>query len=190
MSTNVHAVKPVLFMKIGVHAQEALDAIIQRKLNEIDQVGYAFWGYGGATCHPATMVQPFAQQQKELGNEIILCMQKMASNHFADPIPADQFSIDGVEWRDVPRGIEVRGSRYALAIKGLEVVDYPIVLAHSRVALGPSQGRTGSSYIAGRVDKACLEIEESETPPAPEEATPIGLQAVLCEPYAVFLRNV
>ena len=51
----------ILFMKVGVHARESLEDIIERKDKEIRDAGYALWGYGGSTCHPSTMVQPFGE---------------------------------------------------------------------------------------------------------------------------------
>jgi hypothetical protein len=36
-------------MKVGTHAQESLEDIIARKSKEIDDAGYAMWGYGGKT---------------------------------------------------------------------------------------------------------------------------------------------
>ena len=180
----------VLFMKIGIHAQEPLDLIVQRKLKEIDDAGIAFWGYGGNTCHPATMVQPFAQAQAAAGKPIHLVMQKMTSNHMAVPVPADEYSVDGTSWLAVPKGVNVLGSRYALVIDSLEETDMTLPLSRTSVALGPSRGKAGNGYISGRVDKACLELGESVDIPVPEgEGTKIGLVARLREPYAVFLRN-
>ena len=37
----------VLFMKVGTHAEERLEDILKRKQREIDEAGYAMWGYGG-----------------------------------------------------------------------------------------------------------------------------------------------
>jgi hypothetical protein len=181
----------VLFMKIGIHAREPLDEIIQRKLKEIDDAGVSFWGYGGSTCHPTSMVQPFAQEQAQLNRPIYLVMQKMESNHWAEPVPADEYSVNGRDWLAVPKGVEVRGSRYALVIDDLEEADLQLPLARAEVALGPSQGRSAKDYIAGRVDKACLTLANNvDFPLAPDEpATPIGLVAKLKAPYAVFLRN-
>jgi hypothetical protein len=126
-----------------------------------------------------------------LGKPIYLVMQKMESNHWAEPLPADEYSVDGRKWVPIPQGIVVRGSRYALVIDNMREEDLQLPLAHSRVALGPSAGRSGRDYISGRVDKACLELgqdiglrEEIEEP-----STPIGLVATLQRPYAVFLRN-
>lgn len=191
MSTIIQPGAPVLFMKIGIHAREPLEEIIQRKLKEIDDTGMALWGYGGSTCHPKSMVQPFANAQHELGKPIYLVMQKMESNHWAEPLPADEYSVDGQSWLAVPKGIQVRGSRYALVIEDLHEDDFSLPLARTTVALGPSMGKSGKDYISGRVDKACLELAaDADVPLAPDEpSTQIGLVAKLKEPYAVFLRN-
>jgi hypothetical protein len=185
-------VKPgtgLLFMKIGTHANEDLADIIARKSEEIRQTGYGMWGYGGNTCHPTSMVQPFAQ--KFAGNgPIHLCMQEMNSNHFAEGIAAE-YSPDGLNWQAIPDTIEVRGSKYALMIEDLHEQKLVLPLAQTRVPVGPSMGRLGSRYVQGRVDKACLEVL-----PAPELANDgvprdigIDLVATLKAPYAVFLRG-
>jgi hypothetical protein len=65
-------------------------------------------------------------------------------------------------------------------------------LEKTRVAVGPSMGTLGKKYIAGRVDKACLDLSEQiDIPTAPEEEhnIQISLVAELCAPYAVFLKN-
>ncbi|WP_243040097.1 hypothetical protein [Dyella sedimenti] len=190
MSAILKVGAPVLFMKIGIHAREPLDEIIQRKLQEIDTAGVAFWGYGGSTCHP-NRVQSFAADHERIGNPIHLVMQKMDSNHWAEPLPADQYSIDGRNWVDVPRGIEVRGSRYALVVEDLHADSFRLPLARTEVAIGENAGRLGSDYIAGRVDKACLQLTEGIDIPlaSDEEAVEIGLVARLKAPYSVFLRN-
>lgn len=189
-----HIIKPgnsVLFMKVGTHAKEDLNSIIARKTKEIDDAGFAMWGYGGGTCHPGTMVRPFAQAKTAAGGVIKLVMQEMESNHFAEQVRADQYSVDGIEWKDIPPAINVLGSRYALVIKDLHKEEFKLPLAQTKVALGPSEGRLGTRYIQGRVDKACLEITEN-----PELANDvknveidISLVADLVDPYAVFLRN-
>jgi hypothetical protein len=178
-------------MKIGIHAREPLDLIIERKLKEIDDAGVSFWGYGGSTCHPTSMVQPFAREQEQFGRPIYLVMQKMDSHHWAEPLPADEYSVDGREWLPIPNGVVVKGSRYALVINDLRADDFRLPLARTKVALGPSEGRSGRDYIAGRVDKACLELgADIDLPSTPEEdSAPIGLVAKLETPYAVFLRN-
>lgn len=181
----------ILFMKVGTHAQETLEDIIARKTKEIEDAGYAMWGYGGNTCHPQTMVQPFAHSYEERGGKIYLCMQEMDSKHFAEPIRAEQFSEDGSTWKIIPPAIRVLGSRYALVIKALRREEFELPLAKTRVAVGNSQGRMGDRYISGRVDKACLEVIEAAGPlTAPGELTiHISLIADLAAPYAVYVRG-
>jgi len=180
----------VLYMKVGTHANEPLEAIIERKQAEIDAAGFALWGYGGNTCHPTTMVQPFARDFELRGEAIHLVMHPMVSKHFAVTARAEQMSTDGQEWTPIPEGINVLGSRYALAIASLQPVEFALPLSQTRVAVGNSRGRRGDEYIQGRVDKAVLEIVDD--PPddegPPREAEEIGLVAELVEPFAVFVR--
>jgi len=171
-------------MKVGTHAQEDLGSILARKRKEIEDSGFSMWGYGGNTCHPRTMVQPFA---RAASGRIVLCMQPMKSSHMAERIRAVDYSVDGVHWQPVPQAINVLGSRYALCIDSLEEVDESLDLAGTRVALGNSKGLDGGRYIGGRVDKACLEIVELET--AEPTRVDFGLAARLVEPYAVLLRG-
>jgi hypothetical protein len=180
----------ILYMKVGTHAREPLEDIIARKTREIEEAGLAFWGYGGGTCHPQTMVQPFARKYERQGGVIYLCMQPMESKHFAEQIAADEYSSDGRLWVPIPKGVRVLGSRYALLIKKLRKEEFDLPLDQTRVALGTSMGATGSQYITGRVDKACLEFTEQRADvPASTPPVHIGLVAELVEPWAVYVRN-
>lgn len=181
----------ILFMKVGTHAQESLADIIARKTEEIRKTGFGMWGYGGNTCHPTTMVQPFAEEVHKRGQPIFLCMHAMESKHDAEPLRAREYSEDGVTWKRVPSTINVRGSRYALLIKDLRQEEHILPLHQTRVAVGNSTGRAGNRYIQGRVDKACLEVtDEAElTNDNAPTVTKIDLVAELVEPYAVFLRD-
>ena len=182
----------ILYMKVGTHANEPLDLILRRKMQEIDAAGVAFWGYGGSTCHPTRTVQPFAKMYEERGNTIRLCMHPMDSKHFALTQAAEQFSVDGIHWEPIPSGIKVTGSRYALVIKNLRKEEFTLPLDHTVVALGNRQGALGSRYIAGRVDKACLEVLDDcplQMPNSSEDSR-IELVADLVAPYAVHVRNI
>ena len=55
----------LLFMKVGLHAGEKFDEILERKRREYQKAGMIFWGYGGNTCHPTLAVQPFARMKLE-----------------------------------------------------------------------------------------------------------------------------
>jgi hypothetical protein len=178
-------------MKVGTHAQEPLDAIIARKSKEIEDTGYAMWGYGGSTCHPTTMVQPFAEAFVARNGPIMLCMQAMESKHRADPLRANEFSPNSIDWHPIPDTIHVRGSRYALVIKNLRREEHDLPLNQTQVAVGRQRGRLGSRYVRGLVDKACLEVlPQAELTNEPEVSPiKIDLVAELVEPYAVFLRD-
>lgn len=179
----------VLFMKIGTHAREPLADIIARKQEEIRRAGFGMWGYGGNTCHPSSMVQPFAKKFSARG-PIHLCMEEMDSSHFGEGVAAE-YSTNGVDWKEIPETIEVRGSKYALVIDQLHEDRFSLPLDQTRVPVGPSMGRLGTRYIKGRVDKACLEILEAAelTNEAEKREVEIHLVATLREPYAVFLRG-
>ena len=179
----------ILYMKIGTHAQEDLADIIERKRKEIEHTGLAMWGYGGNTCHPTSMVQPFAKAHVSAGRRIILAMEPMDSKHFAEQVRAEYFSSDGIDWSEVPEDINVLGSRYALCVRSLEQTEDQIDLGMTRVALGNSKGKRGSKYVRGRVDKACLEITNDIDSPEDHLIKPIGFVAELVAPFAVFLKN-
>lgn len=189
MSNIITPGRGVLYMKVGTHAQESLDDIIKRKTQEIEDAGYALWGYGGSTCHPQTMVQPFARDFARKGSQIFLVMEPMESKHFAEPVRADESSIDGLQWDTIPKTINVRGSRYALVIKDLHKEEFELPLDRTEVALGRSMGAPGGKYISGRVDKACLTISDDDKHSGPARNVQIGLVAEIIEPYAVYLRN-
>lgn len=191
MNDIIHPGAGILFMKVGTHANEELEDIIARKSKEIEDEGYAMWGYGGNTCHPSSMVQPFARSFEERGQPIHLMMEPMESNHFAEQLAAAEFSVDNRNWQQIPSRINVLGSRYALLIEDLARAEMSLPLDQTRVPVGPSTGRIGSKYIAGRVDKACLEVLDhpvllNDQKPVEKK---IGLVAKLRAPYAVFLRN-
>lgn len=186
MTDEFDAGDAILFMKVGTHANEPLDQIIERKRQEIDNAGYAMWGYGGNTCHPRTMVQPFARARHTPDRPIRLVMEPMDSKHFAERVRAQEFSIDGLTWQAIPEAINVLGSRYALCIRSLHRAESQLSLGQTRVAVGNSQGRSGDVYVNGRVDKACLDVTEDRSD---ERVVEIGLVAELVEPFAVFLRN-
>ncbi len=181
----------ILFMKVGTHAQETLADIVRRKTREIEDAGFALWGYGGNTCHPRTMVQPFAEDQEREGSPIYLCMEAMNSRHFAEPLRAKRSSVDGINWEDIPEQINVLGSRFALVLSELKQEEHLLQLDDTRVAIGPNRGRIGSRYVQGRADKACLEVAAQSAPllNKPSQPIKISLVAKLASPYAVFLRQ-
>lgn len=181
----------LIFMKVGLHAQESIEDIIERKQREFEDAGSIFWGYGGNTCHPLSRVQPFAKEVESSGNEVIIVMQKMNSKHAAPPEIAKQYSDDGVNWQPIPKGIEVRGSRYALILDQLQVEEFDLDLGELEVGVGLNRGRKADKYLLGQADKGCFFYSPRDTEVTPEEQSlkRIGLIARVKPPYAVFLKN-
>lgn len=189
MSEIIHPGAGVLYMKVGTHAKEGLAEIIERKRREIDQAGFAMWGYGGSTCYPTSMVQPFARAFAAKSEPIHLVMHKMNSRHYAEQVRAARFSIDGQKWETIPEAINVLGSRFALMIKDLREHEDELDLGATRVAVGRNEGRLGSRYVQGQADKACLLVTEPELVNADHKKVKIDLVAELIDPYAVFLSE-
>ena len=114
-------------------------------------------------------------------------MQKMNSRHSAEPQIAQEYSDDSVDWKKIPRGIEVRGSRYAMVLDKLELVEFELDLGEAAVAVGAKRGIAASDYIRGHVDKACL-LYKPQDLHGESEVKQIGLIARVKAPYAVFVR--
>ncbi len=179
-----------IFMKVGNHAGETWEQILERKRREYERTGRIFWGYGGNTCHPISIVQPFARLAvKEHGN-IFLVMEPIESRAKPDILPAKEYSHDGVTWEPIPDGIQVIGSRYALVLGEIKPGDLEISLAEFEVALGPSAGKPAELYLQGHVDKGCF-IKSTQSrivPKQKQEVRKIGFTAQMKEPFAVLLR--
>ena len=180
-----------IFMKVGTHAGESLEQILERKQQEYDRTGRIFWGYGGSVAHPITQVQPFARQQVQQVGSIYLLMEYIDSKADPELVPASQYSVDGVEWEDIPDGIHVTGSRYALVLDQIMPGDLEIPTDKFVVGIGPSRGKGAREYLKGRVDKGCLTrgIVETATDEDVEAAVKkADYVAKLKEPFAVLLR--
>lgn len=186
-SFNLQTGDPFIYMKVGVHANESLADIIKRKRKEIADAGVSFWGYGGNTCHPLTAVQPFVKEVSSSGTSVRLLMQEITSHHYAEG-RAESYSANGVDWEKVPANINVLGSRYALVIESLEEVDIALALSDTKVGVGRLSGSSGSMYVKGRVDKACLVYSPSGGVSTADERISLRLAARLAKPYAVLLK--
>ena len=180
----------LIFMKVGIHDGEPFEEILERKKREIKEAGVSFWGYGGGTCHPSNQVQPFARLRIEEGERIYLIMEEIDSNHQPTKKVAKNYSTDGIVWKPIPEGVEVRGSRYAIVLDDLSEGDLDIDLSEYEVGYGPSRGKLATDYIKGRVDKGCLQkIQKELTEGARiKEIKKINHYGNLVDPFAVFVK--
>ena len=188
MSDIIKPSTGLIYMKVGIHAGEDFNGILERKKEEIRQTGMSFWGYGGGTCHPIHQVQPFAKMKILEGNNIYLVMEQIDSHSPPTILVAQDYSVDGITWLPIPDKIIVRGSRYAIILDKLEEGDLDIDLAEYEVAYGPSRGKQASEYIKGHVDKACLNIRPNVSTDHVKVEKRISQMARLKDPYAVLVR--
>ncbi len=177
-----------IFMKVGEHAGEPFEKILERKNHEFKEAGMIFWGYGGTACHPLRQVQPFARLQIKQHGSIYLLMEKISSHADPDLVPASQYSEDGINWQEIPSGIKVIGSRYALVLDEIKPGQLEICIDYFEVGIGPSRGKVASEYLTGRIDKACLSSKQNPTALGSAEKKTTSLYAKLLKPYAVMLK--
>lgn len=178
----------LFFMKVGLHAGETFEQILERKRREYEKTGFIFWGYGGGTCHPTRIVQPFARMSIEEDKDIYIVMEEINSHHPPTSIIAHEYSEDGLIWKPIPNGIEIRGSRYAVILDELQEGDLDLDLSAYKVALGPSTGKIASNYIGGRVDKACISSIQISQNNLESNLKKIRHLAKIKAPFAVFTR--
>ena len=179
-----------VFMRVGNHAGEGFESILERKRQEFEDAGKIFWGYGGTTLHPIRHVQPFAKLRVQQRGSISIIMEQINSKADPDILPAREFSADGVHWEKVPDGICVTGSRYAIVLDEIKPGELDLDLAKFQVGIGPSRGRNAADYVKGRVDKGCFVAADptDEGTDTTGRVVTVQFQARLLEPYAVMLR--
>jgi hypothetical protein len=180
-----------VFMKVGDHAAESWEKILERKRREYVDAGMIFWGYGGNACHPINQVQPFARLVLKETDRVVLVMEYIRSDADPDIVPASEYSKDGVTWEPIPKGIKVTGSRYALVLDEILPGDLDVSLNRYEVAVGPSAGKPAEAYLQGRTDKGCF-VKSAQERAVEDAAAKVRRKANffarLKDPYAVVLR--
>jgi hypothetical protein len=179
-----------VFMKVGMHARETLEVILDRKQKEFEQSGSIFWGYGGSTCHPIKRVQPFVRSRILEGiDEVFLLMEPIMS--LADPqlAPAKEFSSDGIVWKPIPKGIRVTGSKYALVLDEIMPATLTFDPREYVVAEGASAGKFATDYLRGRSDKGVFSRAPKAFAGPAGKMHGIGLIAKMQNPFAVLVRS-
>lgn len=177
-------------MKVGLHAGETLQQILERKRNEYKKAGMIFWGYGGGSCHPSRGVQPFAKTKAKEGHGVYIVMEEIVSKHPPSEIIANQYSEDGIDWKPIPEGIIVRGSRYAVVLDEIHEGNLDIDLSDYCVGAGPSTGKAAGAYMRGRVDKACIHKNLNKSAEIQPQSKHIAFYAKMKPPFAVFTRKI
>jgi hypothetical protein len=183
----------VIFMKVGVHAGETLESIVSRKRREEAEHGSFLWGYGGTLCHPLNQVAALVDEARGAGHDVVLAMIETQSRHVGgSDLVASHASADGQDWAPLAPTQVVRGSRYALVGTALERCDLTVDLSAYAVAAGPSTGQPVSTYVRGRVDKACATRRYGALTDKPrwvaDKPVKLAMRARLLPPHALFVR--
>jgi hypothetical protein len=137
----------VVVMKAGTHAGEDLESIIARKRREIAISGWCLWGYGGSACHPVTQVQPHARTARQ---PVTVLFVATASAPAPNLTASREYSPDAADWKPIPVGHLVSGSKWALVLTSLTPATLTIDLGTYQAAIGPSAGKNLSAYLRGR----------------------------------------
>ncbi len=195
MEKEAERFEAIIYIKVGTHAGETIDEIISRKQGEEKRAGLFFWGHGSGMLNPSTRVIPFVEESRHRGIMPKVLMHIMyrnsGKNYSSNSHIAQYYSIDNKNWKPIPKGILVTGSKYALVCKNLRKVETFIDLGMYKVANGKGKGMLLNSYIRYRVDRACAFLKD----PLPEDLarsdTTVEISYVtdLVEPYAVFLKG-
>ncbi len=172
-------------MKAGFHGEEDLDRIVRRKKAEIATVGYCFWGYGGNLCHPTRAIHPFLDTIPHKAIPVLFI--PTPSPFFSSGVPATEYSVDGRAWQPIPSGISVLASSKALILDSLNLVNATVDSSRYEISFGPSTGRSLTSYLQKRVDKAMATRVNDFIDRIPS-LLKIGIVGILAEPYAVMIR--
>jgi hypothetical protein len=177
----------IVYMKYGVHTSEELGSIVARKIKEIDDTGVMFWGYGGTLCHPIKQIAPFAEMARKNKKDIYLVMSRTPSNHYGESSMSKYYSVDGVNFSNMPKGISVLGSRYALVCDSLIECDFSLNLAGYEIAIGSKQGNNLGEFIRNRVDKGCA-VRRKTNDIVQDKFVNITLAGKLRSPFAALIK--
>ncbi len=187
MQNSMRYPKAIVFMKIGYHCDESLEEIIKRKKEEENKTGKIFWGYGGSFLHPLTQLKPFIQKALQRKLNPVLLLSLTPSKYIAQPKLAKEYSPDRKIWFPLPKGVLVKGSKFAIICRNLKKVNVKINLNVYEVAIGKNKGRPLGEVIKARVDKACGFLNPRYAHYKRREVK-ISYIAEIIRPYAVFLK--
>jgi len=151
--------KYVIFSVIGSHAGESEDVIFARKKKEITDTGRSFWLIN-STKAKTEDIQKFCKRAHSENEEVLCMFIEPSSSRGSRPTKtsaiASKFSIDKINWEEIPKGIKITGNikadTSALVFDELEVVERYIRIDLWNYSdfingLGPVKTRLGGSTI-------------------------------------------
>jgi len=174
-------------MKVGPHSGFDLDKIIEIKKREEKIYGKFYWGYAGTFCHPEKVIDFVNKSLLDYGRAPMMYMSATASKYFSDIGRISEYSIDGKNYKHLPKGITLTGCKYAIIAKKIKKVDFSIDLNKYIIVNGSCQGKALGEYIRYHVNKACA-MYKNDTAITTSRFVKISFVAELTNQYAIFLR--
>jgi len=186
--------KYVVITVIGEHADELVNAIFERKIRDIENIGITFWLLKSRNAKPI-MVQKLCKVVKSINEDVFVIFIKPATSGGATPTEtaerATSYSTDNTSWINFPEGISLvtgkidRGA-FALAFSQIRLIKDSIDLRFYANFFDQDQPL---KIIQGASTICALEKVMINHPNAMKsynrEVVAIGK---LCEPYCVYLR--
>jgi hypothetical protein len=107
---------------VGPHANESLDQIFQRKINDIDITGFSFWVAGSSSANPR-IVQNFCFLNKPSYIVFINPGQINGATNTKISAVNHFFSEDKINWNPISDKISnVTGKSYAFILNTLDII--------------------------------------------------------------------
>ncbi|MBI2519501.1 MAG: hypothetical protein HYV97_03765 [Bdellovibrio sp.] len=119
---------------VGAHANESLEEIFSRKMQDVKKYGMTFWLYKSWGCKPA---------QCENAKKVIF-LESSSKGRGARPTTvaenAREYSLDNKTWDKIPYNLQVTGQlpAYAFILKDLQIVDETYDIGSAKFMLGKS----------------------------------------------------
>jgi len=178
----------IIYMPCGIHANESIESIVKRKVKEIKKNGYMFFGYSGFLLHPHSQLVPFAKENKRKKEKTYLLISSTTENFQGITETAKDYSINKYEWFDIPKNINILGSKYAIVCKSIKSCDFEIDLNDYIIARGKHKKQRFAEIYSDKLDRICGEYNPKDKKETNKKTVHIDYIAEITEPYAVFVK--
>jgi hypothetical protein len=178
----------IIYLPGGVHANEEINSIVERKIKEINKNGFMFFGYNGTLLHPNSQVVPFGKKNHKNNNKTYVLISAIKKDYQKFVIKAKDYTINRVEWFDIPENINVLGSKYALVCSNIKPCSFDIDLNDYVIARGKHKNERFAEVYSTRLDSVCAHYNPENKKEINKKIVHIDYIAELTEPYGVFVR--
>ncbi len=166
--------KYIIFSVIGTNADEKIEGILKRKIDDINKIGFTFWVYKSNQASPKT-VQDFCKKAKTENKKVFCIFIKPSTPNGARPtkikLSAKEFSTDNKKWKKLPKKLgpvtgAINRNVYALKFSKIEKInssinlwDYADYLTKKSIRI-----RLGNSTLCAIKKNTNREVDKIRTP--------------------------